>query len=151
MSKPVSVPKPVHLHFCWFHYSCLLKATTTTKKVRCIHSCALKWHCRQEYAQFSVFEWQNATNCAITTMHVLQTSPWAHWIPLWMWVLPCWGGTDGGNILDNMALERTEAMLSKMLISFGMCRDRLPAIFSLFLWNPPERGHGDGLEQARRN
>lgn len=50
-----------------------------------------------------------------------------------------------------MALERVGAMLSKMLISFGMCRDRLPAIFSLFLWNPLERGHKDGLEQAKHN
>lgn len=42
--------------------------------------------------------------------------------------------------MDNMALERDGAMLSKMLISFGICRDRLPAIFSLFLRNPQREG-----------
>lgn len=39
-----------------------------------------------------------------------------------------------------MALEGAGVMLSKMLISFGMCRDRLPAIFSLFLSNPRREG-----------
>ena len=65
-----------------------------------------------------------------------------------------------------MAPERVMAMFSKVLISDGMFRDRLSAIFSLFIETPPHththtptpphlhahsRGHGDGLEQAKRN